>query len=38
MRLGKVENIRLNEFQGGHELNTSDEGIEFLCSKVSKAN
>ena len=33
-KLGVVENIRLKEFDGGHELDVSDDGIEFLCSKI----
>ena len=32
--LSVVENIRLKEFDGRHELDVSDDGIEFLCSKI----
>ena len=35
-RLGLTGNLRLEEFEGVHELNKSDVGIEFLCERVAE--
>lgn len=34
--LGISNNLRYREFEGGHELDKDDEGIEFLCDNVLK--
>ncbi len=37
-RLGLKDNFRFVEFEGGHELCPSDDGIDFLCAHLESSN